>query len=148
MRSLTNSFAPKGSKVVQDPRHLLPSQVARTVVLIAEDDVMVRNMACIALEDEGYFVLTAGDGEEALSMSRQFPGTIHALLSDVKMPNLDGLELRKTILTERPEIRILLMSGYTERPVENIPVLLKPFGVGVLTQRMRELLAPAAGDPS
>jgi two-component system cell cycle sensor histidine kinase/response regulator CckA len=148
MRSLTNSVAPKGSKVVQDPRHLLPSQVARTVVLIAEDDVMVRNMACIALEDEGYFVLTAGDGEEALSMSRQFPGTIHALLSDVKMPNLDGLELRKTILTERPEIRILLMSGYTERPVENIPVLLKPFGVGVLTQRMRELLAPAAGDPS
>ena len=56
---------------------------------------MVRNMACIALEAEGYFVLAAGDGEQALSMSRQFPGKIHALLSDVKMPNLDGLELRK-----------------------------------------------------
>ena len=56
-------------------------------------------------------------------MSRQFPGTIHALLSGLKMPNLDGLELRKTILTERPEIKVLLMSGYTERPVENIPSL-------------------------
>ncbi len=107
---------------------------------------MVRNMACIALEDEGYLVLSAGDGEQALSVSRQFPGTIHALLSDVKMPNLDGLELRKTILTERPGIKVLLMSGYTESPVENIPVLSKPFVAGVLTQRMRELLAPAASD--
>jgi two-component system cell cycle sensor histidine kinase/response regulator CckA len=147
MRSLTNSLAPKGSKVVQDPRHLLPSQVARTVVLIAEDDVMVRNMVRIALEEEGYFVLATGDGEQALTLSREFPGIIHALLTDVKMPNLDGLELRKTILTERPGIRVLLMSGYTERPVENIPVLLKPFVAGVLTQRMRELLAPAASDP-
>ena len=133
---------------MQDPKHLLPSQAGRTVVLIAEDDVMVRNMACIALEDEGYLVLSAGDGEQALSMSRQFPGTIHALLSDVKMPNLDGLELRKTILTERPGIKVLLMSGYTESPVENIPVLAKPFVAGVLTQRMRELLAPAASDPA
>ena len=133
---------------MQDPKHLLPSQVERSVVLIAEDDVMVRNMACIALEDEGYLVLSAGDGEQALSLSRQFPGTIHALLSDVKMPNLDGLELRKTILTERPGIKVLLMSGYTESPVENIPVLSKPFVAGVLTQRMRELLAPTASDPA
>jgi two-component system cell cycle sensor histidine kinase/response regulator CckA len=101
-------------------------------------------MACLALEDEGYLVLSAGDGEEALSLSRQFPGPIHALLSDVKMPNLDGLELRKMILTERPGIKVLLISGYTERPVENIPILWKPFVAGVLTKRMRELLAPAA----
>ena len=133
---------------MHDPKHLLPSQPGRTVVLIAEDDVMVRNVVRIALEEEGYFVLTAGDGEQALSLSRQFPGTIHALLSDVKMPNLDGLELRKAILTERPGIKVLLMSGYTERPVENIPVLAKPFVVGLLTQRMRELLAPAASDPA
>ena len=76
------------------------------------------------------------------------PGTIQALLSDVKMPNLDGLELRKTILTERPGIKILLMSGYTESPVENIPALAKPFELSVLTQRVRGLLAPAASDPA
>jgi two-component system cell cycle sensor histidine kinase/response regulator CckA len=133
---------------VQDPKHLLSSQPGRTVVLIAEDDVMVRNLARVALEDEGYFVLAAGDGEQALFLSRQFPGTIHALLSDVKMPNLDGLELRKTILAERPGIKVLLMSGYTGSPVENISVLSKPFVAGVLTQRMRELLAPALSDPS
>jgi DNA-binding response OmpR family regulator len=114
--------------------------------LIAEDEVMVRNVVRIALEEEGYFVLAAGDGEQALFLSRQFPGVIHALLSDVKMPNLDGLELRKKILTERPGIKILLMSGYTESPVENIPVLAKPFELSVLTQRVRELLDPAASD--
>jgi CheY-like chemotaxis protein len=73
---------------LQEPGHLLPSQPGRTVVLIAEDDVMARNMICLALEEEGYFVLAPANREEA--MSRQFPGAIHALLSDVKMPNLDG----------------------------------------------------------
>jgi two-component system, cell cycle sensor histidine kinase and response regulator CckA len=131
---------------VQDPLHLLPAQPGQTVVLIAEDEVMLRNMVRTALEEEGYFVLAAGDGEQALTLSRQFPSTIHALLTDIKMPSLDGLELRKTILTERPGIKVLLMSGYTDRPVENIPVLLKPFGAGVLTQRMRELLARAVSD--
>ena len=56
--------------------------------------------------------------------------------------------ITKDNLTERPEIKVLLMSGYTERPVENIPVLAKPFVAGVLTRRMRELLAPAASDPA
>lgn len=126
---------------MQDPKNLLPSQPGRTVILIAEDEVMVRNIARIVLEAEGYFVLTAGDGEQALSMSRQFPGTIHALLSDVRMPNLDGLELRTKILTERPGIKVLLMSGYIESPAEDIPFLPKPFGPTVLKQRMRELLA-------
>ena len=98
---------------MQDPEDPLPSQPGRTVVLIAEDDVMVRNMVCLALEEEGYFVLAAGDGEQALSLSRQFPGTIHALLSDIKMPNLDGLELRKTILTERPGIKVLVWPKYS-----------------------------------
>ena len=110
---------------------------------------MVRNMVRIALEEEGYFVLAARDGQQALALSRQFPGTIHALLSDIKMPNLDGLELSTTILTERPGIRVPLMSGYTESPVENIPVLSKPFVAAVLTQRMHELLAAAAAiDPA
>jgi two-component system, cell cycle sensor histidine kinase and response regulator CckA len=148
MRSWTDSYKTKGPKSVQDPKHLLPSEPGQTVVLIAEDEVMLRNMVRIALEEEGYFVLTAGDGEQALTLSRQFPSTIHALLTDIKMPNLNGLELRKTILTERPGIKVLLMSGYTDRPLENIPILLKPFGASVLTQRMRELLVPAASDPA
>jgi CheY-like chemotaxis protein len=133
---------------MQDLMHLLASQPGRTVVLIAEDEVLIRNLTRMILEEEGYFVLAAANGEEALSLSRRLPGTIHVLLSDVKMPNMDGLELRKTILAERPGIKVLLMSGYTERPVENIPVLSKPFGAGVLKQRMRELLAPAPIDPA
>ena len=130
---------------MQDPKHPLPSQPGRTVVLIAEDDVMVRNMACIALEDEGYFVLSAGDGE-ALFLSRQFPGTIHALLSDVKMPNLDGLGCERQFWRNDLESRFYLCLDIPRSPVENIPVLWKPFVVGVLTQRVRDLLDPAASD--
>lgn len=110
------------------------------MILIAEDDVVIRNVARIVLEAEGYFILTAGDGEQALFLSRQYPGIIHALLSDINMPNMEGLELRKRILTERSEIRVLLMSGM-DAPANNIPFLRKPFSPTVLKQKIRELLA-------
>ena len=129
---------------MQASEHLLPGQPNRTVVLIAEDEVMVMNLARIVLEAEGYVVLTAGDGEQALHLSRQYPGTIHALLSDVKMPRLNGLELRKQLLVERPGMRVLLMSGHLQVPSENIPFLRKPFGRTVLKERMHDLLASTA----
>ena len=99
---------------MQDPEHLRPARPDQTVILIVDDDVMVRNVARITLEADGYFTLTAHDGEEALHISREFPGTIHAVLSDVKMPKMDGLELRDWILKERPGVAILLMSGYVD----------------------------------
>jgi two-component system, cell cycle sensor histidine kinase and response regulator CckA len=113
------------------------------VILVAEDEVLVRNFARIVLESEGYFVLSANDGEEALYISRQYPGTIHALLSDVKMPNTDGLQLREQILFERPGTKVLLMSGQMESPSESIPFLRKPFGPAVLKERIRQLLDSA-----
>lgn len=71
--------------------HLRPRHPDQTVVLLAEDDVMVRNIARIVLESEGYCILTAVHGEEALIISDKFPGAIHLLLSDIRMPVLDGL---------------------------------------------------------
>jgi two-component system cell cycle sensor histidine kinase/response regulator CckA len=130
------------SRIVQEL-----AQTARpdqSVVLVADDEVVVRDFARIVLEAEGYFVLTAGDGEQALSISRQYVGTIHALLSDVDMPDLDGLELRRQLLMERPEIRVLLMSGRSQNPGADIPFLTKPFGPTELKQRIRKLLVRAA----
>jgi len=129
---------------MNNPENLRPSDPHQTVILIAEDEVLVRNVARIVLESEGYFILTSADGEEALSISRQFPGTIHALLSDVRMPRLDGVELRETILRERPAIRVLLMSGIVKTPAKSIPFLRKPFGPAVLKERMRQLLSAAS----
>ena len=124
----------------------MPSQPGRTVVLIAEDDVIVRNLVRTVLQEEGYFVLVACDGKEALILSRQYPSTIHALLTDVKMPKLDGLELRQMILEERPGIKVLLMSGYFDSPTGAISILSKPFNADVLRQRIRELLGPSPND--
>jgi len=119
---------------------LRPSNPDQKVILIAEDDVVVRNIARIVLEAAGYFVLSANDGADALNISRQYPGTIHALLSDVQMPNIDGLQLRAQILSERPETRVLFLSAQLESSAENIPILRKPFSPAVLRERMRQLL--------
>jgi CheY-like chemotaxis protein len=96
------------------------------------------------LEAEGYFILTAHDGEEALHISREFPGTIHGVLSDVRMPKMDGMEFRERILVERPGIPILLMSGYVDAVLPaDVPFLTKPFDPAALRDRVRELLASA-----
>ena len=106
---------------------------------------MIRNITRIALESEGYFILASHDGEEALTLSRKFSGTIHALLSDVTMPKMNGLELRQRILTERPGIKVLLMSGYVDTPLPRTAAFLpKPFTPADLQERMRKLLASPA----
>ena len=117
----------------------------QTVILIADDEVLIRKIASIALEKEGYFTLACQDGEEALHISRKFPGTIHAVLCDVKMPKVNGLELREQILAERPGIKVLLMSGQTDSTLPaDVTFLAKPFGPAVLQDRMRQLLASPA----
>jgi CheY-like chemotaxis protein len=128
---------------VNNTEHLLPPNRDQIVVMVVDDEVLVRNVARIVLELEGYFILTAGNGEEALEISRQYPGIIHAILSDVQMPRMDGLELRDRILTERSGIKVLLMSGYMTATAENIQFLQKPFGPTVLKGRIQQLLASA-----
>jgi len=120
--------------------NLLPVHPDQTVVLIAEDEVLIRNMIRIALENEGYFVLAACDGEEALTISRAYAGIIHLLLSDIKMPRMDGLELRKQILAERPGIKILLMSGLTDPQIEGTPLLRKPLVLSLLLDTTHRLI--------
>jgi len=129
---------------MEDPEHLRPSRPDQTVILVVDDDVMIRNVARITLEADGYFILAAHDGEEALHLSRKFPGTIHAVLSDVRMPKIDGPELRELILKERPGIKVLLMSGDGNAQFPAfVPFLAKPFDPTALIDRVRELLGSA-----
>jgi CheY-like chemotaxis protein len=131
---------------MDNPENLRPSRPDQTVILVVDDEVMIRNVARLVLEREGYFILAAHDGEEALHLSRKFPGTIHGVLSDVKMPIMDGVELRERILVERPGIAVLLMSGYVDvPPPSNVPFLAKPFDPAVLIDHLRQLLAAAPG---
>jgi CheY-like chemotaxis protein len=123
----------------QVPQHLRPVPIGQHVVLVADDEAVVCNLVRVALEATGMFVLTACDGQQALELSRKFPGPIHALVSDIVMPNLDGLNLCEQIRRERPAIKVLLMSG-SDRPADRVPLLRKPFKLEELTQTVRKLL--------
>jgi CheY-like chemotaxis protein len=82
-----------------------------TVILLAEDRDDVRLAIWNLLKASGFTVLAAGDGIAALEASRNYAGTIDLLLSDMDMPRMGGLELCQTIATERPGIKVLIMSG-------------------------------------
>lgn len=117
----------------------------KAVILVAEDETVVRNVVKTALTNAGYEVLSAVDGADALQLSRAYQGTIHLLLSDVCMPNLEGPALARVLIEERPGIRILLMTGKFEAAMdEQWPALLqKPFRPGHLIERV----AAALGSP-
>jgi DNA-binding NtrC family response regulator len=114
----------------------------QSVILLAEDEPLLRNVARIVLEREGYFILSAADGEEAWCLSHIFPAKIDLLLSDVTMRWMDGLQLREKVLEERPETKVLLMSAQADVPVGQ-SFLRKPFGLYALKERVREMLLPS-----
>ena len=128
---------------MNNPKNLLPSRADQTIILLVDDEGMIRNVARIALEAEGYFILSAADGNEGLMLSRTFPGIIHLVVSDIKMPQVDGVTMCEQILRERPETKVLLMSGHVGNVVE-YSFLLKPFTPAVLKKRVREMLAAQA----
>jgi CheY-like chemotaxis protein len=116
-----------------------------TVILLAEDDAAVRNLVALMLLKEGYAVLAANDGQEALDICRQFKDPIHLLLSDKTMPRMTGVELAEQIRKKRSEIKIMIMSGETPDAVlnQNIPdaFLQKPFMPPTLLKCVQRLLA-------
>jgi DNA-binding NtrC family response regulator len=108
-------------------------------VLIAEDEAMLRMIAVEMLEDAGFEVFQAGDGEEALALLKLNPG-IALLISDIKMPRMDGYALVKAGLEFKPALRVLMMTGYAQDPPPDlirerqIEILRKPFNLDRLCQ--------------
>ncbi|HMH75900.1 MAG TPA: response regulator, partial [Candidatus Udaeobacter sp.] len=82
-------------------------------ILVVDDDPWVRVLARDVLAGEGYRVLEASDGQDAIRVAAEHPGPIHLLLTDVVMPQMSGPELAKRLVRSRPETKILCMSGYT-----------------------------------
>lgn len=116
-----------------------------TVILVAEDDALVRNLVQLMLLKEGYAVLAANDGQEALEICEKFKDPIHLLLTDVQMPRMDGITLRALVREQRPDIKVILMSGETANVIalENTPdaFLRKPFIPPTLLQCIQRVLA-------
>jgi DNA-binding response OmpR family regulator len=114
------------------------------VILIAEDEVMVRNLVRHLLQAEGHEILAAADGYEALELSRRYDGPIDMLITDVKMPRMDGLALIEKLLKDRPNMRILVMSGHLSEELRGqeagYTFLRKPFAPGLFRDKVREVL--------
>lgn len=117
---------------------------AQPVILVVEDEVLVRNFVCLQLQRDGYQVLAAADGVEALEVAHAYTGMIHMLLTDIIMPRMDGMALARRILEERPSTRILVMSGRVSaegrEQTLDLPFIRKPFMAKALREKVKEVL--------
>ena len=114
-------------------------------VLVVDDEPMLREMVALMLENDGFSVLTAGSGPDAIDLSRSHRGEIDLLVSDVRMPMMDGCTLANHLQAENPALPVLLISGYCENEVRRsrFPILPKPFSMKSLLGVVRDLLKPA-----
>ncbi len=117
-------------------------------ILVAEDEPQIRQLVERVLSLLGYVVLAGGDGHEVIALAGAHSGPIHLLLTDMVMPGMGGGELARRISEQRPETRLLLMSGYSEELVAaeygGAPFLGKPFTPAELAEAVRRALdAPA-----
>jgi PAS domain S-box-containing protein len=125
-----------------------PVEVRGTeTILLVEDEEPIRLLAATALERNGYKILAAGDGDAAMVLAAQHEGPIHLLLSDGVLSGVRVPELLRRFVAQRPETKILLMSGYSQEAVfqhdivaPNTAFLPKPFTIRQLTERVREVL--------
>ncbi|HEU5041570.1 MAG TPA: ATP-binding protein [Gemmatimonadales bacterium] len=115
-------------------------------VLLVEDEESVRVFASKALEKQGYTVLEARHGRDALLRLGEYGGAIHLLITDIVMPEMSGSELARRLIADRPDLRVLYMSGYAdgETAVRGLAAgaayLQKPFTSDTLARKVREVL--------
>jgi DNA-binding response OmpR family regulator len=116
-------------------------------VLVVEDEEKVRMLIVEILGRQGYRVLEASHGDEALLIHETHDGPIPLILVDVVMPGMSGSELAKRLASLHPETKILYMSGYTDNAIVHHGVLArgvnyvqKPFTMDGLTRKVREVL--------
>ena len=123
---------------------MAPPQAAATTLLVVEDEDAVRALVATTLAHEGYRVLQASSAEEALGLADV--SSIDLLLTDAVMPGTSGIELARSLLTQRPHLPVVVMSGFTEDVVapaglpSAVSVLQKPFSPSELRVRIRETL--------
>lgn len=116
-------------------------------VLVVEDEQIVRELVCEVLIEQGYNVISAPDGLEALKVADNFDGTIHLLVTDVIMPHMNGHELAGKLSSLRPEMRVLYVSGYSDNDIGDhgvldprFELLQKPFTPQTLARKIRDVL--------
>ena len=130
------------------PKISTPVLGGSETVLLAEDQPSIRTVLREFLESEGYKVLEAQNGNEALEIAKHYIGSIDVLVTDVIMPQVRGLELAKRVTELHPDICVIFMSGYSEDALlenrflsqKNTILIQKPFDPEDLAQKIRESL--------
>lgn len=154
MRPPEDLLRPDDTASGQAPSPGSGSRRARKVarILVVEDAAMVRQFVVASLMDAGYAVRECHDGAEALKLYKEEPpGAFSALVSDVVMPNMDGVSLARAIRQVEPAMPVLFMTGYAdeilwsrERDGGRVECLLKPFSSKEMLDRLASLLAGVA----
>ena len=116
-------------------------------ILLAEDEEDLREVERLYLESQGYTVLTASNGIEALRLAEEYEGNIDLLLTDVIMPQMGGRELAERLVSSRDTLQVILASGYTNRAIApeglseaGFHFLQKPFSLSVLGSKVRDAM--------
>jgi two-component system, cell cycle sensor histidine kinase and response regulator CckA len=126
----------------------LSRQLSSETVMLVEDEAQVRDLTEKMLKQLGYSVLTASNGEEAMDASQAHAGQISLLVTDVVMPNMSGKQVADALVSRRPDLKVLYLSGYTDNTVvhhgvldSNVDFLAKPFSRDALARKIREVLS-------
>ena len=121
-------------------------------MLLVEDEEMLRRVACEVLEAQGYTVLVASNGQEAMQTAAQHVGPIDLLLTDVVMPGMSGRELAEALAPSHREMKVLFMSGYTDDAIvhngvldPDMEFLQNPATPEAIARRVREVLGGISG---
>ena len=116
-------------------------------ILLVEDDEGVRGLVSRILEMQGYTVLTACDGREALQLAAHYSSKIDLLLTDVVMPGIHGRALAEQLGRKHPHLKVLYISGYSDEEIAHhgvldsgVAFLQKPFKFSDLTYKLRQVL--------
>ena len=126
-------------------------QMPKNVVLCVDDEPMLLRWCTIAIAEAGFRPVIAENGLAGLETFTQLQNEICLVLSDVMMPELNGVEMAQKILVIRPDTKILLMTGYTNETdrlqgqfgIAEVPIIRKPFLASNLLQKIRSILGLA-----
>ena len=124
------------------------TSATQEMILLVEDERAVRELTFKMLQQLGYSILIAENGEDALRVSKTYEGELSLLLTDVVMPGMSGRQLADAMILLRPGLKVLFLSGYTENTVvhhgvldPDVDFLPKPFSREVLGKKLREILS-------
>jgi CheY-like chemotaxis protein len=136
-----------GAEHIKAPTLETPAARGDETILLVEDEPALLKMGQQMLQSLGYRVLTAATPSTAVNIAQEHPGEIHLLITDVIMPEMNGRELEKKLISLHPQIDTLFMSGYTGNLIahhgmldEGVNFIEKPFSKQLLGRKVRELM--------